>query len=113
MSAAFGRRTGCVWALSGYWGMCAVAGVLTAVESGGRSGDRRGSLFRDCFECAPVAPGQRSQRFRRRVATGTRAFRFFSDYEDFNKFVVYPGDGHYIGASAHEAAIRGKVTALR
>ena len=32
----------------------------------------------------------------------------FSDYEDFNKFVVYAGDGHYIGASAHEAAIRGK-----
>ena len=32
----------------------------------------------------------------------------FSDYEDFNKFEIYAGDGHYIGASAHDAPIEGK-----
>lgn len=32
----------------------------------------------------------------------------FSQYEDFNKFEVYAGDGHYIGASAHDKVVQGK-----
>jgi len=32
----------------------------------------------------------------------------FSDYDDFAKFEIYAGDGHYIGASAHEKPIQGK-----
>jgi len=32
----------------------------------------------------------------------------FADYEDFAKFEIYAGDGHYIGASAHDKPIQGK-----
>ncbi len=32
----------------------------------------------------------------------------FARYEDFAKFDVYAGDGHYIGASAHDKPIQGK-----
>lgn len=32
----------------------------------------------------------------------------FRDYDDFGKFEIYAGDGHYIGASAHEKPTQGK-----
>ena len=104
----FRTATGCVWALAGYWGMCAVAG--SSYSSGIWRKKRRSAWFtfsrllRVRAGCAWSAkstiPSPRRYR-------NTR-IPVFSDYEDFNKFVVYAGDGHYIGASAHEAAIRGK-----
>ena len=45
MSAAFGRRLVAYGHSPGIGGCAQWPGVLTAVESGGRSGDRRGSLF--------------------------------------------------------------------
>jgi len=36
------------------------------------------------------------------------AYSNFSDYDDFDKFEIYAGDGHYIGTSSHEKPIQGK-----
>ena len=101
-------------ALAGYWGMCAVAG--SSYSSGIWRKKRRSAWF-TFFETASSA---RRLRLVSEVNDSVARGRYrntripgFSDYEDFNKFVVYAGDGHYIGASAHEAAIRGKKRPLR